>query len=117
MKGTCTWSYHPYQPLLAQAEDIYICRVAPAEAAVTLEWLPCGGPYTVFYKKREEPDFIRFCETDQTACTVSGLCTDTDYALLVTAGEKRSRVRLARCGACVGTVVNYLHPDDEAYAF
>lgn len=30
---------------------------------------------------------------------------------------KKSRIRLARCGSAVGTVVNYLHPDDEAYAF
>ena len=26
-------------------------------------------------------------------------------------------MRLARCGDCIGTVVNYLHPDDDAYAF
>ena len=29
----------------------------------------------------------------------------------------KSRVRLARCGKSIGTVVNYLHPEDEAYGF
>ena len=117
MKATSTWSYHPYRPLLADVGDIYICRVAPAETAILLEWLPCGGPYTVFYKKREEPDFIRFGETAEPVCEIAGLCPDTDYAFYVTAGEKKSRVRLARCGKSVGTVVNYLHPDDACYAF
>ena len=117
MKATSTWSYHPYRPLLADVGDVYICRVAPAETAILLEWLPCGGPYTVFYKKREEPDFIRFGETAEPVCEIAGLCPDTDYAFYVTAGEKKSRVRLARCGKSVGTVVNYLHPDDACYAF
>ena len=31
--------------------------------------------------------------------------------------NKKSRIRLARCGESVGAAVNYLHPDDEAYAF
>ena len=117
MQGTSTWSYRPYRPPLTEVGDVYICRIAPAEQAVTLEWLPCGNSYTVFYKKRGDDCFIRFCETAETACTVTGLCIDTDYELLVTCGEKKSRVRLARCGKAVGTVVNYLHPDDECYAF
>ena len=117
MQGTTSWSYRPYRPLLTDVGDIYVCRVAPTETAVTLEWLDCGGPYTVLYKKREETDFLPFAQTDKPACTVTGLCPDTDYAFLITAGEKKSRVRLARCGKSVGTVVNYLHPDDECYAF
>lgn len=117
MRGTSTWSYHPYRPPLTEVGDVYICRVAPAETAITFDWLPCGGPYTVFYKKREDADFIRYCETDQTTCEITELCTDTDYAFYVATGEKKSRVRLARCGKSVGTVVNYLHPDDECYTF
>lgn len=117
MKAIGTWSHHPYRPLLTDVGDVYICRVVPAETTISFEWLPCGGPYTVFYKKREDEDFIRFGETADTVCTITGLCPDTDYSFYVAVGEKKSRVRLARCGKSVGTVVNYLHPDDECYAF
>ena len=117
MQGTISWNYRPYRPLLTDVGDVYICRIAPTETTLTLEWLDCGGPYVVLYKKRENADFLPFAQTANTTCTVTGLCPDTDYAFLVTAGEKKSRVRLARCGKSVGTVVNYLHPDDECYAF
>ena len=43
MKGTSSWSYHPYRPPLYDAGDVYICRVAPGENEIRLEWLACGS--------------------------------------------------------------------------
>ena len=119
MKGTSLWSYAPYRPLLAEVGDIYICRVAPHKNAIELEWLPArnAAEYTVLYRKRDEGNFATWETTRETSCRLSGLACDTDYEFFVKAGEKKSRVRLARCGEGVGTTVNYLHPEDEAYAF
>ncbi len=118
MKGINTWSYHPYRPFLTDVGDIYICRIAPDTQSIHLEWLPISNvSYTIFYRKRNEGDFIKYAATTETTCDIEGLSPDTDYEFYVEANGKKSRVRLARCGACVGTVVNYLHPEDAAYAF
>ena len=117
MKGWNYWSYHPYEPLLYDVGEPYICRVVPHENAVHFEWLDIGGTYAVYCRKRGEGEFALWAETDKTECDITGLDTETDYEFYVRAGEKQSRVRLARTGKAVGTVVNYLHPEDEAYVF
>ncbi len=118
MKGTNTWSYRPYRPLLTEVGDIYICRVVPTVDSIHFEWLDCGeAHYDIYYRRRNEGDFLRWGTTESAFCDITGLSADTDYEFYVTAGEKTSRVRLARCGESIGTVVNYLHPEDEAYSF
>lgn len=96
----------------------YVCRVAPSETSVRLEWLETGEgkTYTVFFAKRGEA-LMPVMETNEAYADVCGLERDTDYEFQVTDGESQSRARLARTQTAVGTVVNYLHPDDEAYAF
>lgn len=118
MKGQSAWSYTPYAPLLWDKGDIYICRVVPYEHSIHLEWLAIGVvTYQVFWRVRGEGEFA--CAGSTAACEfdLCDLASDTDYEIYVCAGEKKSRVRLARCGEVIGTVVNYLHPDDEVYAF
>lgn len=118
MKGYNLWSYHPYKPLLWDVGDIYICRIVPSENAVHFEWLDTGSKeYFVFCRKRSCGDF-GFCGvTRENAYDIINLDTDTDYEFYVEADSKKSLVRLARTGETVGTVVNYLHPDDMAYSF
>ena len=118
MKGQSLWSYAPYRPFLYPSGDIYICRVAPSVDTITLDWLDIGAErYAVYCRVRGEGEFSPVGETDRCTFTVTRRASDTDYEFYVEAGDKRSRVRLARCGAVEGTVVNYLHPDDEVYAF
>lgn len=118
MKGRNTWSYRPYRPLLTEVGDIYICRIVPYVDKIHFEWLPTSDSvYSVFYKKREDEEFTHLFDTRDTFCDIGGLSPETDYAFYVSAESGKSRVRLAHCGESVGTVVNYLHPDDEAYAF
>ena len=112
MKGTTTWTYHPYRPYLTEVGDIYICRIVPGENSIHFEWLPTDETCSVFYREQGAGEYIHLCDTADSFCDIENLCPDTDYEFYVTAGEKRSRVRLARCGKSVGTVVNYLHPDD-----
>ena len=118
MKGQSLWSYAPYRPFLYPSGDIYICRVAPSFDAITIDWLDIGEThYTVYCRVRGEGEFSLVGETNRCTFTVTGGVPDTDYEFYVASGDKCSRVRLARCGAVEGTVVNYLHPDDEVYSF
>ena len=118
MKGTSTWSYAPYRPFFTDVGEIYICRVAPDAHSVELEWLPMeNAAYTVYYRKRNEGDFTAWETTQETSCKITGLDTDTDYEFYIASDERKSRIRLARCGKSIGVAVNYLHPEDEAYSF
>lgn len=118
MKGYNFWSYAPYRPLLDGVGDIYICRIAPSENAIHFEWLDGSDKYDIFYRSKEENgEFTFYRTTDKNECDIKNLKTDTDYEFYVRSGKKKSRIRLARTGKTVGTVVNYLHPDDEAYGF
>lgn len=118
MKGCSTWSYRPYKPLLTDTGDIYICRVAPGEECIHLEWLADEEKtYSIFYRKRNTGSFILSGTTAADQWDISALETETDYEFYVQSGEEKSRVRLARTGKPEGIVVNYLHPEDEAYSF
>ena len=117
MKGTSSWSYRPYRPPLYAVGEVYICRVAPDKNEIHFEWLACENEYCVYYRVRGEGEFRLAGKTNECAFTISGLCEETDYEFFVQSEAGKSRVRLARTGVALGTVVNYLHPDDEAYAF
>lgn len=119
MKGNNKWSYAPYQPLLRNVGDIYVCRLAPSKNAIHLEWLGLeeGCEYEILFRKRDEGEFLSAGKTCATEYDITGLECDTDYQLFVRCKEKQSRIRLAKCAEAVGTVVNYLHPDDNCYAF
>ncbi len=119
MKPATTWSYAPYRPPFYDAEDevLYICRIAPTASTVHLEWLGGESSYTLFWRKREESEYTSSVTVSTNEYTVSDLEPNTHYAFLLTAGEKKSRVRLVYTADAVGTVVNYLHPEDDAYAF
>lgn len=118
MKGYNLWSYRPYKPLLAELGEIYICRVVPYIDRIHFEWLACNSEmYSVYYRERGEEQYICLGSTRETEYDILNLKPYTDYEFYVRADDKKSSVRLARCGESVGTVVNYLHPKDEAYAF
>lgn len=119
MKGYNKWSYAPYRPFLWEVGDIYICRVAPSKNAIHIEWLPLDGDieYEIFCRRRDTEEYTLCGKTFSNEFDVTGLEEDTDYVFFVRSGEKKSRIRLARCAENIGTVVNYLHPDDSCYAF
>ncbi|MBE7001039.1 MAG: fibronectin type III domain-containing protein, partial [Ruminococcaceae bacterium] len=117
MKGQNTWSYQPYRPFLWEVGDIYICRVVPGETTLHFEWLPHEfGETKAYFRIRGTEEWTE-AAVEGTECDIAGLVNGTDYEFYVEAGEKKSRIRLAKCGKSVGTVVNYLHPEDECYAF
>jgi len=118
MKGYNLWSYAPYKPILRDIGDIYICRIAPSENSIHIEWLDSGSEeYSVYCRKRGDGEYILCGKTKCTELDIIDLDTDTDYEFYVSSGDKKSLIRLAHTGKCIGTVVNYLHPEDDAYSF
>ena len=123
MKPDLSWSYAPCRPPLYEIGDPYICRLAPGKDYIHLEWL--GDPekrYHVAWRERGKEDFDSCADVAGNEYTIEGLRENTDYELAVwrdwgKPGESRSRIRLAKAAEAVGTVVNYLHPEDEAYVF
>ena len=119
MKGYNKWSYSPYRPFLWNVGDPYICRIAPSESAIHFEWLSSESysEYEIFCRKRGEGEFNSCGKTKSLGFDITHLESENDYEFFVSCGEKKSRVRLARCAETVGTVVNYLHPEDNCYSF
>lgn len=118
MQAHDSWSYKPYRPLLFDGGDIYICRVAPGADTIILEWLPLhpGAQYAVFCAPAGETP-MEIGQTSACSYHITGLMPRCDYQIMVACGDKRSRIRLARTSEPIGTVVNYLHPQDRCYAF
>ena len=121
MKPVSSWSYAPYSPCFHNAGDPYICRLAPAPNEICVEWLDKDGDtYRVMWRVRGEERFESYADVRGSSYIIKALATDTEYELQVCHGEnfaRKSRIRLARTGEAVGTVVNYLHPADKAYNF
>lgn len=118
MIGAAKWSYKPYKPLLRDMGDIHVCRIAPSNDAIHIEWLPSNADsYKIFVSKRSENVFSLCGETKATEFDITGLEKGIDYQFYVEAAGKKSKTRLARTGDTVGTVVNYLHPEDDFYSF
>ncbi len=120
MKPVLSWSHAPCAPPFHNVGDPYICRLAPGKGSVTVEWL--GMPekeYRVLLRERGADSSPDSRIVRGTAVSLTGLKDGCDYDIAVCdpAADTMSRVRLFRTGQAVGTVVNYLHPDDEAYAF
>ncbi len=125
MKKPQTWSYAPYRPFFENVGDIYVCRIVPDADRISFDFLDTGASeYSVYYRIRgSERSFILSGTVKSEgkrdiSYIITGLTDGTEYEFYVSAGEKKSRVRLARCGHFdCESVINYLHPDDEAYAF
>ena len=119
MRGQSAWNYAPYKPLVFDSGDIYLCRLAPGKGYITMEWLPVPGEgvYNVYLRRRGTGDYLLVGTTAEPRFTACGLEDQTDYEFYVQKNHLRSRVRLARTGEAVGTVVNYLHPEDDVYGF
>lgn len=118
MIGTTSWSYAPYQPFFHETGAIYVCRIAPNKGGFHAEWLSgAGESYEVMLRAANEGEFVCAARVNVPEVTLEGLQDQCDYEFYVRHGDQKSRVRRVRTGEAVGTVVNYLHPQDEAYAF
>ena len=118
MKSATMWSHSPYLPPLTDNGGIYVCRIAPNDSGAHVEWLDAGKKsYTVTYKEKGSTEKGISLVTENLFADITGLCEGKDYEFTVTADEKYSPTRYFKAKGAVGTIVNYLHPDDDVYAF
>jgi len=121
MKGSSKINFRPYMPLNRVQETLcpYICRLAPDETSVEIQWLDNGsdGVHTIFYGIKGENEKKALIVADKIV-RIDGLEKETDYEFYIEADNgNKSRTRLFRTGeipeGC--SVINYLHPDDPYY--
>lgn len=124
MNGISGWNYRPYRPFhqLGQARLPFVCRLAPGETAVELEWMDAGSQagHVLAWRKKDSDDPWQTMDTAAACMRIDGLDVDTDYELMIRRKDDpkgSGAVRYFRTGKVPGTVVNYLHPEDTVYAF
>ena len=122
MRGYNKWNYRPYIPLDRNDSFVspYICRVAPSETSVLIEWLDNSESetHTLYYKERTEEKYENSLELTDKKIVISGLKPDTEYELYIENKDGyKSDVRIAKTGFVPGQVINYLHPEDTCYSF
>lgn len=124
MKGINSWHFHPYRPFhkIYQAALPFICRLAPGVNTIELEWFDKGdlGAHTLKWREKGSNENWNVMAADAARLRIEGLKPYHDYELCIERKDRpneASAVRYARTGEAPGTVVNYLHPEDEIYAF
>jgi len=111
---------------------LYLTRVTPAHQQVTVEWTPPDGDlvrrvaqYRLEVRLRAETSAPAQCllrGSRQRSAKVTGLPNHADYALRIVALDAEGKVvatsaeRLATPGWVPGTVIDYLHREDTAFA-
>ncbi len=121
MKGLSHWNQTPFTRLTETNRKFapYICSIAPFEGGFKFEWMDRGsdGDHKVIVHKYESYETpIEFPLTDS-VFKVEGLvdCCDYEFTVWRSDMSERSATRLVRTGKSLGTVVNYLHPQDDFY--
>ena len=117
-RGVTGWQYTPFLPedRAGEKEKPYICRLAPFETGVEAEVLEPGAALCVRAKDTREP--WRTVQMEGCTAVVDGLRPGTDYELFARRADgARGRLRYARTGFYPDRMVNYLHPQDDNYAF
>ncbi len=140
MKPVTSWSFRPYAELYkySRALSPYICRLEPGRGGFTVDFIDNGlndnlsvassglydkiadADHLVYYRPREEGGFIPVRpERLKNFFTADIACEDErDFEVYVERADgTRSSVRLVRTGYVPGTVINYLHPEDDEYLF
>lgn len=121
MKGITSWNSAPYCPFDKQneIENPHIVRLAPLKNGFELEWLAPqnSGKYVLTVNEREG-GFFKSYPLPSSSVTVDGLNERTEYIIKITGENGRvSKQRIIYTMDVPGTVINYLHPEDNAYNF
>lgn len=120
MRGISGWNYRPYLPAsrLHELSRPRICRLAPGPDFAELEWTGAqpGEECSVMWRDRGGDKWSERRAASPTR--IDGLTEGAEYEVKVACGSRgESDARLLRTGQAPGRVINYLHPEDEAYAF
>jgi len=123
MKGSSKINHRPYRPInrFKEVNMPYICRLAPYETYVEIEWFNNGSneEHTLFYGVREN-DKKTAITVNVGTVKIENLLKDTDYEFYIEAPNgDRSETRFFRTGEIPNgcSVINYLHPEDPYYDY
>jgi len=125
MKVNPHWNYRPYRPFdrQAEAENPFICRLAPFMTGVEVQVMDNGCPqasHTLKVRPRGTDEPWQNTDMHGESCTIDGLSPYTEYELIAVRTDDeaaQSGMRLFRTGEYPGRVVSYLHPEDQVYRF
>lgn len=115
MKVSIGWSHSPYNAFNVEKDRPEILAVRPSKEKIYFEWkYGSATECEVFYGEKDEPKKSKLCDKGNAAFETEA---GKEYEFYICAGGKTSITRLATAADFPGTVVNYLHPDDNAYYF
>lgn len=125
MKGNSHWNYRPYMPIdrHIRLNAPCITRMAPAADSCELSWMNLGDSSKtciLHCRQRGSSKPAVSFEVCDSNITIENLYPHTEYEVYIDYADDpafRSDLRLFRTSGIEGTVVNYLHPLDSAYAF
>ncbi len=120
MQGKTRWDERPYRGLLGDHTAISITRLAPGESTLTLSWLDPKneGAYILEWRAWYTNEDWQRREVTGYEAVITGLTPYRDYEVRVCRREGgKAESRYFRPGPVCGTVINYLHPQDERYDF
>ena len=117
MKFNKYWSQDQMRLPIVDVGQVYVNRIAPNPDGALVAWNKADGECAIWVAERDAEQFALAGKCFGEEFVISGLKTGKDYKFYVQCGDKKSLVRLFRTGDYVGTVINYLHPDDNSYLF
>lgn len=124
MRGNTGWHYRPFTRLCdIEARSLpFVCRIAPFVGGFEFQWFDNGRPdgtHVLHYRVYRSLGAWKVLPIRGETVRVDCLEDEQDYEFKVARadGTGESGVRLVRTGFAPGTIVNYLHPEDTAYAF
>ena len=117
MRTHPAWNYSHYLPLDCRKGPPYVRQLLPSENGVRFNWQPEDGSASAEAAVRLRSGGEIISRTVLPGeVSFEGLSAGNDY-LLSLRTDGGETVRLFRTGVFPGQPVNYLHPDDPAYAF
>ena len=120
MRGKTQWNERPHILWFEDKDKVHICRLAPGETDLVLEWLDPKEEGSYFLEWRPlfgNDEWVRR-EVEGYEAYIDGLTPWRDYAVrIVRKDGEESAVRYFRAAPVPGTVINYLHPQDTFYQF
>lgn len=125
MKGSSHWNYRPYMPIdrYIRRNSPCITRMAPAARSCELSWINLGDPdktCLLYCRQRGSNKSAITFEVYASRILIPDLRPHTEYEVCISYADDPvfcSDLRLFRTSDIEGTVVNYLHPLDQAYSF
>lgn len=112
------WNYDRFLTYdkMTELKKPYICRIVPSASDVCVEIKNPTGSDILYLKERYGSKTVSKKMLNG-VCVIEGLDVRNEYTVYVENQYGKSDERLLLADDVIGSVVNYLHPDDRIYCF